>query len=273
MSLMGVKGTHLWLDSRMRVVGYAPIQSDASWRDARVLLGPAVNEVIKQLQLNPPANLQFTDDAVRSLQRRFGNEPSSAAVAASGSRGVSDAPPAYDSVLNIAPVDMPPIPTEFAQLEGMSRERLQKLLDDGLEFKAFAGTLSSIQTLDTMKGSIMDECAKGAQKNLETEASYMGLHAEVTTLSSALQEKLVAFKKLEGQQSELCEVTETQELIRQLNKGKRQALDESEEYAEDWIEGGGDVDEFVKKFLAKRKVHHERAAKIELLRNNNGREL
>jgi hypothetical protein len=60
--------------------------------------------------------------------------------------------------------------------------------------------------------------------------------------------------------------------MRQLAKAKKEAFDESEQMAEDWLEEGGDVKDFLDCFLEKRMVHHVRAAKLELLQysDNNG---
>lgn len=142
MSLVGVKATHTWLDSKMRIVGYAPIQSDASWKQARILLGQAVHEVVKHLQLNPPIVLEVTDAGLAKLQSSLGgrNVVSTASVVSNSSVTMQQ-PPDYDSLLNSMtpppPVDMPGIPSQYPELDSLSREELQHLLDDDLDFQAF----------------------------------------------------------------------------------------------------------------------------------------
>jgi hypothetical protein len=53
MTLHGVRASHEWLDIRMKVIGYAPISSDETWKSSNLKLGEAVYAVIHHLQLNP----------------------------------------------------------------------------------------------------------------------------------------------------------------------------------------------------------------------------
>ena len=62
MTLNGVIASHNWLDIRMRVIGYAPILSDQSWRSSKLKLGDAVYAVIHHFQLHPPSISQVVDE-------------------------------------------------------------------------------------------------------------------------------------------------------------------------------------------------------------------
>jgi hypothetical protein len=74
---------------------------------------------------------------------------------------------------------------------------------------------------------------------------------------------------LEATQDEYCTPPDAKLVLRELNKAKKEAFDESEVLAEDWLEEGApNVDLFVHEFLEKRILHHERAAKMELLERN-----
>ncbi len=95
------------------------------------------------------------------------------------------------------------------------------------------------------------------------------MHRKVTGLQKQLEQKVKAFQELEQQQNALIAPPDTRDIIRQLAKAKKQAFDESEQMAEDWLEEGGDVKDFLDCFLEKRVVHHVRAAKMELLQYNN----
>jgi hypothetical protein len=53
MTLHGIRAIHNWLDARMKVTGYPPIESGQSWRDSNKMLGDAVYEVLRHFQMNP----------------------------------------------------------------------------------------------------------------------------------------------------------------------------------------------------------------------------
>jgi hypothetical protein len=77
------------------------------------------------------------------------------------------------------------------------------------------------------------------------------------------------FTKLEEKQNAICAPPDTKSTLKKLQKAKKEAFEEFEDLAEDWVENGsGGVDDFCKKFLEQRKVYHIRAAKIEIPRNS-----
>ena len=49
------------------------------------------------------------------------------------------------------------------------------------------------------------------------------------------------------------------------NHAKKEAYRESETIADDWVESGGDIGDFVKEFMETRILYHTRAAKAERL--------
>jgi len=69
MTLVGLSARHSWVDSRMKVVGYLPIQNDDAWRNSKMLLAEAVNAVVRQFQLQPPQILQITDKGLQLIQQ------------------------------------------------------------------------------------------------------------------------------------------------------------------------------------------------------------
>lgn len=269
MTLVGVRATHPWLDSRMRVVGYSPVQSDLSWQGARILLGAAVHEVVKHFQLQPPTLLEITDAGLKRLQSNLGNSNTSgnrSSATMQPSYTSQDAPPDYESLFQIP--DMPNIPTNFDEyLDSMSRDDMQQLLDDELDFLTFASTLPTYKKLQELGSSILDENVHTAEANLKQEARVKELHANVTELQESLQTKLLVYESLEAEQNKLCAPPDKKDVMKKLQKAKRQALDESEAIAEEWVEDGGNVKDFLEEFMEKRQLHHVRAAKIERLQH------
>lgn len=280
MTMAGVKAKHPWLDSRMRVTGYSAIASDDAWRNSRLLLGQAVHEVVKHLQLEPPQVLEITDSGLESIQsnrRQNGSSTTSSATAttnrssakynrSNSSRSTDHSPPPeYSSVLHL---DMPTIPQKIPELDNLSREELDKLLEDELEFTTFVNKFPIFKKIQSTANDILDQNVKKAEANLEHMEKVKVGHKKCNQLKCDLESKLEHFKSLEQKQDALCAPPDTRDILRQLARGKKEAFQESEQMAEEWVDDGGDVDKFMREFVAKRTVHHLRAAKMELLQQN-----
>ena len=278
MSLAGVKARHEWLDSRMKIVGYDPIKSENAWRRSGLSLGQGVHAVVKQLQLYPPDVLEITDrglEAIQSKQRKNGHAQSRATGAGSSNRAPPphDAPPDYNTLEEngtaaVPDVPLPNIPLTYSELDSMSREEMDHLLEDELDFLSFVRNLKPNKELQKIGSSVLDENVKLAKSNLDYEDNLKQSQDEVSELQQKLKDMVSEFQQLEKQQNSVCAPPDKRDVIRQLNKAKRQAFDESEQVAEDWVESGGDVDDFVKEFLKQRVVHHQRAAKMEILQRS-----
>jgi len=283
MTLAGVKVRHPWVNdtsSTMRITGYKPIQSEQEWKDSNLLLGAAVHDVVKHFQLNPPQILEITDNGLRSIQK---NKPMGDGAAGSrmptrtpprsGNSSNSihdDAPPSYNVVAEStsAPeVPMPRVPLKLAETENLQRDELDKLLSDDLEFKAFVHKLKIFDEIFTVGSSRLEENVDLAKKNLERETEWKMLRDEVKSLRETLNSKFEYYSKLEDQQNTICAPPDTKSTLRKLHRAKKEAFDESEKLAEEWVDGGGDTDNFCKMFLEQRKIHHMRAAKMEILQN------
>jgi hypothetical protein len=289
MTLVGVKVRHPWIgnnSSSMRVTGYGPTQSEQVWKDSNLLLGAAVHDVVKHFQLNPPQVLEITDKGLQSIQNNNGASGSRSPTRTPPRSGnnlysnnnsngsQNDAPPSYNFVAEAestpAPeIPMPQIPTKYDELENMSREELDELLSDELEFKAFVHKLKVFDQIFSVGSTRLDENVILAKENLEREKDWKTLQSEVKELHSALKSKSDQFSKLEDQQDAIRAPPDKKSTLKILQKAKKEAFDQSEELAEDWVEdGNGDADDFCKRFLERRKIHHIHAAKIEILQNN-----
>eukprot|EP00934_Nitzschia_sp_Nitz4_P008552 Nitzschia sp. Nitz4//scaffold99_size76975//26602//27755//NITZ4_005572-RA/size76975-processed-gene-0.28-mRNA-1//1//CDS//3329560838//8542//frame0 len=283
MSLAGVRVQHEWVDPRtMRVVGYDPIKSEATWKESGLSLGQVVHEVVQQIQLNPPEILEITDSALLSIQppnSRFRQQQQSSRSPprnrVSSTNG-TEAPPTYDATLEnqrrqqlppVPEVVLPLIPSNFDHvLENKSKEELEGLLSDELEFLSLVHQIPVFDNLQVIGRKYEAENAELAEGTLNKEQMLKSARSEVDNLRSTLANKVETFRVLERQQNELCVSADVPSVIQDLNKAKRAAFDESETLAEDWVEEGTlDVDAFVKKFMEQRKVHHVRAIKMDIL--------
>jgi len=291
----------------MRVTGYEPIQSPDQWRDSNVLLGKAVHAVITHLQLNPPQIVQFVDQGLIAIQTKpvpqhqrngthgsmssafhnsngggGGGQHSRTNSATTSSQQQDDAPPAYDSMLSSAntsraappppppqvKIDLPTIPSHFPQLDSLSRDQLEELKSDDLEFKAFCNRLPTTDEYHEVQRKLLAKNAERAAKNMDSEVQLRDLHDACTTLQKELQSKVKKFQTLEHKQDAICKPPAVSKVCKDLQRAKKVAFEESEKIAEGWLESddcGAATDEFLQAFLESRKVHHARAAKLELL--------
>ena len=291
MTLAGCSATHPWLDHQMKVVGYRPIQSDQQWKDSRMLLGVAVQEVVQHFQVQPPAIQQIFDSNLRNIQPN--NNPDSSTPpppakrshyhhhhSASSSSSMDDAPPDYDTLLQASPVpqettsrkvDVPSVPVEFSKLESMEREELEKLLKDHIALVAFCNELPYIKELNEKRVSVLEENVKKAQSNMEKREELHSLHSEVKELQKNFKSKVKEFKQLEEKQDSMCAVPDTRVILKELHRAKKEAFEESEQLAEEWLDdGAADVKDFCRRFIEARKVHHVRAGKMEILQRQDG---
>eukprot|EP00977_Amphora_coffeiformis_P010126 scaffold2357_cov167-Amphora_coffeaeformis.AAC.34 len=192
-------------------------------------------------------------------------------------------PPAYDTFLQTQSppgtpeqpptpkVDVPAVPAEFSKLESMEREELEKLSKDHIALVAFCNELPYIKELNEKRVSVLEENAKKAQSNMEKKEELHTLHSEVKELQKKLKSRVKEFEKLEEQQDSMCAVPDTRVVLKELHRAKKEAFEESEQLAEEWLDdGAADVKDFCRRFIEARKVHHVRAGKMEILQRQDG---
>lgn len=280
MSLAGVRVRHDWVEERsMRITGYDPIQTEQKWKRSGLSLGEAVHAVVQHLQLNPPEILQITDPGLQAIQpknSRFRTNGTNVTNNANSLRQTSE-PPSYDATLQNAkrapklppPPDvvLPPIPRDFDFiLAGKSKEQLEELLSDELEFLSLVHNLDIFKEIQAVATSKAHESHRLAQDNLVNEDRIKSLRKEVEQLQDILNKKIERFQDLEQQQNSVCAPPDVKSIMRKLKEAKKQSFDASEDFAENWVdEGAPNVDDFMKEFIERRKLHHERAGKMEIL--------
>ena len=283
LTLAGVEARHPWLDTRMHVVGYPPITSPELWSKCQLLLGQAVHAVIQHLQLNPPQIMQFVDPGLIAIQSKT-VPPHQRAPVTNGSRSnhsrqpshEDTPPPAYDAMLGstrsapprLPEVNLPPIPHHFDQLAELSRDQLEELKADDLAFQAFCNRLPITQEFHNVQKTMLERNAERAAQHLEKQSQLNDLYEACTNLQKELQLKVQKFQKYEQQQDAICKPPSVTKISKELTKAKKVALEESETIAEEWLTSddcAASTDDFLRAFLEARQVHHLRAAKLELL--------
>jgi hypothetical protein len=285
MTLAGVRVTHNWVDHHMRIIGYAPIQSESAWRSSNLKLGEAVHAVVKNLQLYPPTVSEITDKGLRAIQskqkqqqqqqqqQQTQNAPHSQTNGYRSTTATSrstEAPPEYSTLQEaeapIPDVKMPEVPTNFLELKDLSREELENLLEDELDRLSLVNRLPIMESIHEVGASVLEKNVNLAKSNLEKEEQLKELSGQVKELRQQLKTKVEHFQvSLEPKQNALTAPPDKRDILRKLHKAKKTSLEQSEELAEQWVDGGGDVDEFVESFMQLRSMYHQRASKMELL--------
>lgn len=150
MTLVGIEGTHAWLDERMTVVGYGPIRTDSEFHKSRLLLSQIVNAVIQHFQLNPPSNLRIVDPSLQRMQpfsagggNGNGSSPASsnvsavAAAAASSYQRYPNGNATTSSSSHNAYTPPPPKKdvtelhfSDVITIDGNDQQQVQKLMDN-----------------------------------------------------------------------------------------------------------------------------------------------
>lgn len=269
LTLAGVEARHNWLDARMRVTGYGPLQNMSNWENSNLKLGQAVHAVIQHLQVYPPQVIRFVDPGLIAIQR---NKPSSssasnnAATTNHSRKHAAPPPPPPPPPPQVKRPNFPRIPNQLPELEEYTKEQLEGLLTDDLEFRAFCNRLSV--TSDYHKIQKKTNHAPDAKKRLELEEQLQSAYKKVQELEGQLQEKIKAFQVLEKKQDASMALPSKQQVRRSLQKAKKEAFETSERFADEWEMEDSNLRDFCNEFVKLRKIHHIRAAKLEMLEHS-----
>ncbi|KAL3917757.1 MAG: hypothetical protein SGILL_004559, partial [Bacillariaceae sp.] len=210
------------------------------------MLGDAVHAVVKHLQLNPPEILELTDKGLQSIQTNKNKYPfknggtktpprtpnRNGTKSPNGNRGSNstsgpkdDAPPSYNVFAEATPapkVPMPTIPSKYPQVGDLSRQDLDSLMDDEMEFVAFVHKLPVHGDIYTIGSKRLNENVKLANDNLAEEPKLKALQEDVKSLQTTIQSKLETFSKLEAQQNAICAPPDKAVTLKKLNKAKKE---------------------------------------------------
>eukprot|EP00956_Cyclotella_meneghiniana_P011700 scaffold16470_cov61-Cyclotella_meneghiniana.AAC.11 len=271
----------------MKVIGYPPIASDPSWNASNITLGDAVYAVIHHFQLNPPNVMEIVDVNLKRLQESLSsgggtknNSSAAAAMRASSQQSVNGSSSLQNGSTNekqsqrqheVVTDDevntlIPSIPATFPQLQSMTMSEIKHLLNNESALESFIQRTPEVITLNEIKQSIVDANVGTAQSNiLQYKEKVDRQFFDITTLEKELSSKLSIYEKLNNDVERICRPPDGKDAVKELNRAKKEAYRNSETIADDWVESGDNIHEFVKKFMEERILYHTRAAKAERL--------
>ncbi|KAG7485694.1 hypothetical protein JOB18_015902 [Solea senegalensis] len=163
---------------------------------------------------------------------------------------------------------MPEIPESFPELCDMNLTQLSDMSEnEDVLLKFFLG-LPQLNQVTSDKEELVTSIVDMAKKNLQMEPQLEGKRQEMLYKFDQLTQMKSAFETKMQRQHELSDSCSLSTLQARLKVAAHQAEEESDETAENFLEGLTDIDEFLTSFMEKRTLCHSRRAKEEKLQHS-----
>uniref|UniRef100_A0A8P4K3P8 VPS37A subunit of ESCRT-I n=1 Tax=Dicentrarchus labrax TaxID=13489 RepID=A0A8P4K3P8_DICLA len=163
---------------------------------------------------------------------------------------------------------MPEIPESFPELCDMNLTQLSEMSENEDVLLEFFVSLPQLKQVTSDKEELVTNIVDMAKKNLQMEPQLEGKRQEMLYKYEQLTQMKSAFETRMQRQHELSESCSLSTLQARLKVAAHQAEEESEETAENFLEGRTDIDEFLSSFMEKRTLCHSRRAKEEKLQQS-----
>ncbi|XP_026803388.1 vacuolar protein sorting-associated protein 37A [Pangasianodon hypophthalmus] len=160
---------------------------------------------------------------------------------------------------------MPEIPDSFPELSEMSVSQLKDMNDNEDMLLDYFACLPQLKQVSSDKEDLVIAIVTVAKKNLQLEPQLEGKRQEMLYKYEQLTQMKSAFQTKMQRQHELSESCSLSALQARLKVAAHQAEEESEETAENFLEGKTEIDDFLTSFMEKRTLCHSRRAKEEKL--------
>uniref|UniRef100_A0A671TWD3 VPS37A subunit of ESCRT-I n=1 Tax=Sparus aurata TaxID=8175 RepID=A0A671TWD3_SPAAU len=163
---------------------------------------------------------------------------------------------------------MPEIPESFPELCDMNLMQLSSMSENEDVLLEFFVSLPQLKQITNDKEELVTSIVDMAKKNLQMEPQLEGKRQEMLYKYEQLTQMKSAFETRMQRQHDLSESCSLSTLQARLKVAAHQAEEESEETAENFLEGRTDIDEFLTSFMEKRTLCHSRRAKEEKLQQS-----
>jgi len=269
---------HPAVDSQNMCVLPSAHESLARW-SVHNNLGKTVFEVVQRLMREPPTLLPAS--ATPSMPAA---SPSPAVPLANTQprniSGSSVPPPAYpgltnpssssssassSSPSNNAQTALPSVPSSFTELNNKTTGELSALMSDEGELLRFFDSLSSVQTIKTLKEDVKKSYDDTLRNISVKEAQAEKLKRDMQQRQLLTTEKRKELDKYLAKQNEVMKQFSTSSLIEKLGEAASTAEAQSEQCAVRFLNGNMELKDFVREFSLLRETYHLRAAKKESL--------
>ncbi|MBN3299213.1 vacuolar protein sorting-associated protein 37A [Amia ocellicauda] len=163
---------------------------------------------------------------------------------------------------------MPEIPETFSELSELSISELKDMSEQEDILLELFVRLPQLKQVTTDKEDLVNNIVDMAKMNLQLEPQLEGKRQEMLFRYEQLTQLKSAFETKMQRQHELSESCSLSALQARLKVAAHQAEEESEEIAEDFLEGKTEIDDFLANFMEKRTLCHCRRAKEEKLQQS-----
>ncbi|XP_026158783.1 vacuolar protein sorting-associated protein 37A [Mastacembelus armatus] len=163
---------------------------------------------------------------------------------------------------------MPEIPESFPELCDMNLTQLSDMSENEDVLLEFFVSLPQLKQITSDKEELVTSIVDMAKKNRRMEPQLEGKRQEMLCKYEQLTQMKSAFETKMQRQHELSESCSLSTLQARLKVAAHQAEEESEETAENFLEGRTDIDEFLTSFMEKRTLCQSRRAKEEKLQQS-----
>nr|XP_057938490.1 vacuolar protein sorting-associated protein 37A isoform X2 [Doryrhamphus excisus] len=163
---------------------------------------------------------------------------------------------------------MPEIPESFAELCDLNLTQLSDMSENEDVLLRFFMTLPQLKQVTNDKEELITNIVDMAKRNLQMEPQLEGKRQEMIYKFEQLTHLKSAFETKLQRQHDLSESCSPSTLQARLKVAAHQAEEDSEETAENFLEGRTDIDEFLTSFMEKRTLCHSRRAKEEKLQQS-----
>uniref|UniRef100_A0A8C2WH32 VPS37A subunit of ESCRT-I n=1 Tax=Cyclopterus lumpus TaxID=8103 RepID=A0A8C2WH32_CYCLU len=174
----------------------------------------------------------------------------------------------YWAGLNGHMYKMPEIPESFSELCDLNLTLLSDMSENEDVLLEFFVSLPQLKQVTSDKEELVTNIVDMAKKNLQMEPQLEGKRQEMLYKYEQLTQMKLAFETRMQRQHDLSESCSLSTLQARLKVAAHQAEEESEETAENFLEGRADIDEFLTSFMEKRTLCHSRRAKEEKLQQS-----
>lgn len=165
----------------------------------------------------------------------------------------------------------PTVPTKpasaFPELDNLSLEELKDLSDKPEVMDAFIAKEEPVKKLEADKEEVIKQNEEIARYNLSLQPKLECSKDELLKKCERLSELKRDFANSSQKQQELTEILSIAAIRTQLEIAAVEAEEESEAIAEEFLSKQITPEEFIQKFLEKRKLCHSRRAKEEKIRH------
>lgn len=254
----------------MHVVGHPKL--GANW-SVHNNLGQIVREIYHEFMSNPPTPAPVTTNSPATTAVGAGANPAPIDRQSTGhtTTATQPAPRTAPPQMEIAKTPPPLIPDRFAELEPLSTQDLEKLLNNPDLLQAMTESQESSVRLRKALDDILNTVEDQATRNLSKKSELQEQEATLSSLRTEIERQQTAVAALERRQAELAETRSFPAIMHLLDEAIVSADEESDEIKRRFESGTDeagnvmDANQFAAKFLKARVLYHKRAAKRERL--------